>query len=88
MSKIGKMPITIPDGVTVTVAGQKVEVKGPKGNLSYEVPTQVSISQSENTIALSISDDQYKNFWGLARTLISNMIEGVTKGYEKKLLIL
>jgi len=88
MSKIGKKPVIIPEGVEVSLEGKLVKVKWPKGELSYETLKEVFVKKEENTIIVSIDHDDNKKFWGLTRTLIANMIEGVTKWYEKKLLIL
>lgn len=94
MSRIGKKPIIIPDGVQIQIEGQKLIVKGPKGELVKEFPSEIEILQKENKIFVSpriqakLSSRQNKKikaFWGLVRTLIFNMIEGVTKGFEKKL---
>jgi len=88
MSKIGKKPIDIPAGVTVSVSDKnEVVVKGSKGELSDKFDTRIVIKQEENQISLSPKSDTKKNFalWGLSRMLIANMIEGVSKGYEKKL---
>ena len=79
MSKIGKKPLVIPQGVEVDLKETAVQVKGPKGTLDLNLPYE---------LVFSILDDQYKNLWGLARTLVANMVEGVSNGYEKKLLII
>jgi len=88
MSKIGKKPIVVPEWVEVKLEGKNVIVKGPKGELSYETLDCVKVEQQGNTIILSIDNDDNKKFWGLTRTLIANMIEGVINGYEKKLHII
>lgn len=88
MSKIGKKPIIIPEGVDIQLEGKLVKVKGPKGELSYEALDCVGIKKEENTVVVSIDHDDNKKFWGLTRTLIANMVEGVTNGYEKKLHII
>lgn len=88
MSRIGKLPITVTDGVTITLQDKTVTVKGPKWELSYTYLDWVNVEHSGNEIIVSIDDDQYKNLRGLTRTLISNMIEWVTNGYQKKLLVL
>ena len=88
MSRIGKNPILIPSGVTVTIDGLNVKVKGSKGELSYIAPKGVKIEQEENQIKVSIESDEYRNYWGLVRTLIANMIEGVTNWFKKELLVL
>lgn len=88
MSKIGKKSIAIPSGVEVTISGQTVSVKGGKGTLSYTLLPGVSAVVADNEITVSIDNDEKKNLWGLSRTLIANMVDGVSKGYEKKLQVL
>ena len=88
MSKIGKKPLVIPQGVEVDLKETAVQVKGPKGTLDLNLPYGVKIEKNESELVFSILDDQYKNLWGLARTLVANMVEGVSNGYEKKLLII
>ncbi|MBF2018117.1 MAG: 50S ribosomal protein L6 [Rivularia sp. T60_A2020_040] len=87
MSRIGKQPITIPTKVQVTINGGKVSVKGPKGELSRELPTQVSVSQEGDTLTVSRQDDSRvcRQMHGLSRTLVSNMVEGVSKGFQRQL---
>jgi len=89
MSKIGKKPIEIPTGVTVSFDEKKnkVSVKGPKGELSLEVDFNVQVKVDDQQIALSVKKETKKSFtlWGLYRSLVANMIEGVEKGYEKQL---
>jgi len=88
MSRIGRLPVTVPAGVEVTIDGQDVNVKGPKGSLSHTVATPIAVDRSEDgTIAVTRPDDERRNrsLHGLTRTLIANMVEGVTNGYEKKL---
>lgn len=88
MSKIGKKPIALPSGVSVTVANACVTVKGPKGELSYTMLSGVSAAVEENTVVVSVSSDEIKNLWGLTRTLIQNMVTGVSEWYTIKLHIL
>ena len=88
MSKIGKKPLVIPQGVDVDLKETVVQVKGPKGTLDLNLPYGVKVEKNESELVFSILDDQYKNLWGLARTLVANMVEGVSNGYEKKLLII
>ncbi len=88
MSKIWKNPIIIPEWVEITIEKNLVKVKWPKGELSQSILDCVTVKQKENTIVTSIKDDDNKKFRGLTRTLIANMIEWVTAGYEKKLLII
>ena len=88
MSRIGKLPITVPSGVDVTIDGQTVTVKGPKGQLSHVVAEPIAVSRDEDgAIAVTRPDDQRKSkeLHGLSRTLIANLVTGVTNGYEKKL---
>lgn len=87
MSRIGKKPIAIPAGVTLTVDGQTVSVKGPKGQLSWTVVDDVVINQGAGELTLSPRDDSQRarGMWGLSRTLVANMVQGVTQGYEEKL---
>ena len=88
MSRIGRMPVAVPAGVTVTIAeGNKVTVKGPKGTLERELPTEMSIEQQDGQIIVSRPNDlkKMKSLHGLTRTLVNNMVHGVTEGYEKVL---
>src|SRR6478609_9236382 len=88
MSRIGRLPVTVPSGVEVTIDGQDVHVKGPKGSLSHTVATPIAVARDEaGQIAVTRPDDERRNrsLHGLTRTLIANMVEGVTNGYEKKL---
>ena len=88
MSRIGKLPIAVPSGVEVAVAGQAVTVKGPKGSLSHTVaePLTVKTGDDGKVAVLRPNDERLsKSLHGLTRTLIANMVTGVTEGYEKKL---
>ena len=88
MSRIGRMPIAIPAGVTVEVAeNNKVTVKGPKGTLERVLPAEMDIKMEGSEIVVSRPNDlkKMKSLHGLTRTLIHNMVIGVTEGYEKKL---
>ena len=87
MSRIGKMPITVPAGVTVTIDGLNVTVKGPKGELAKTFRPFVTIEQDGDTITVNRIDDSRdaKAQHGLVRTLVANMIEGVSNGFSKKL---
>ena len=88
MSRIGKMPIAIPAGVTVEIAeNNKVTVKGPKGTLERVLPSEMDIKMEGSEIVVSRPNDlkKMKSLHGLTRTLINNMVIGVTEGYEKKL---
>ena len=87
MSRIGKAPITVPNGVEVSIAGRTVSVKGPKGNLSREIPGEIVVRKEENTLLVERPNDERTNraLHGLTRTLVSNMVVGVTDGFAKEL---
>jgi large subunit ribosomal protein L6 len=87
MSRIGKRPISVPDKVTVTIDGQSVLVKGPKGELSRVLPSEVEVSQDEKTVLVTRRDDSRvaRQRHGLCRTLVANMVEGVSQGFQRKL---
>ena len=87
MSRIGRLPITVPAGVDVTIDGATVSVKGPKGQLTHEVAQPIAVALEDGTLTVSRPDDEResRSLHGLTRTLISNMILGVTDGYEKQL---
>jgi len=87
MSRIGKKPIEIPEGVDVKIEGNEITVKGPKGELKREIRPEVAVELKEKELIFSIKSEtkKAKAFWGLTRTLIFNMIEGVTDGHEKRL---
>jgi large subunit ribosomal protein L6 len=88
MSRIGRMPIVVPSGVEVSIDGSEVTVKGPKGTLSHSVVTPITVARAEDgTIAVTRPDDERESRarHGLTRTLVNNMVVGVTEGYEKKL---
>ena len=87
MSRIGKQPIPVPSGVDIAVDGRSVTVKGPKGTLTHEVAGALVIDQDGGTLTVTRADEERKTreLHGLTRTLISNMVVGVTQGYEKKL---
>ena len=87
MSKIGKAIITVPAGVTAAVEGQTVKVKGPKGALQVEIVEEIGAKLEGNVISFQPRGEtnRHKAMWGLSRTLVSNLVEGVTKGFEKKL---
>ena len=94
MSRIGKAPITVPGGVDVTIAGSSVTVKGPKGTLSRDVPGEITIRQESSgvdaTLLVERPNDERENraLHGLARTLVNNMVVGVTDGFSKELEII
>ena len=87
MSRIGKLPIDIPTGVTITVDSNDIKIKGPKGELSAPKLSDVKVSINENQVLVNRNDDERiaKSQHGLQRTLINNAVIGVTNGYEKKL---
>ncbi|MGYP000987288874 len=87
MSRIGRLPITVPSGVTVAIEGQDVSVTGPKGSLSLTVAEPIKISDDDGTLTVTRPDDARGNrsLHGLTRTLVNNMIIGVTEGYSKKM---
>ena len=87
MSRIGRLPVTIPSGVDVTIDGREVTVKGPKGELSHVVAEPITVEQDDATIEVKRPDDEResRSLHGLTRSLINNMVLGVTEGYEKKL---
>src|SRR5947209_3223167 len=87
MSRIGRLPVPIPAGVTVTVDGNTVKVKGPKGELTHRVPAGISVDRGENVLNVQRASEEtnHKSLHGLTRSLIANMVEGVTKGYRKQL---
>ncbi|MGB3829530.1 MAG: 50S ribosomal protein L6 [Ornithinimicrobium sp.] len=88
MSRIGRLPITIPAGVDIAIEGQDVMVKGPKGQLALTVSTPITVDKAEDgTITVNRPNDerQSRSLHGLTRSLISNMVEGVTQGYTKNL---
>ena len=85
MSRIGKAPITIPSGVDVKVDGQTVTVKGPKGELTQVVPSPITVAVEDGTISVTRPDDHRENrgLHGLSRSLVNNMVVGVTEGYKQ-----
>jgi large subunit ribosomal protein L6 len=88
MSRIGKAPVAVPNGVTVTLKdGNVISVKGPKGELTRSLPTAMTVKQENGTVTVTrpSDEDQHKALHGLTRTLIANMVEGVTKGFSKNL---
>lgn len=87
MSRIGRMPVPVPSGVDVTIAGREVTVSGPKGRLSLEVAEPIEVSQNDGVITVTRPNDEGKvrALHGLSRTLVANMVTGVTEGYRKTL---
>jgi large subunit ribosomal protein L6 len=87
MSRIGKLPIPVPSGVDIAISGQQVTVKGPKGSLSHVVAEPITVAQEDGVLNVVRPDDERvsKSLHGLSRTLIANMVTGVTTGYIKNL---
>ena len=87
MSRIGKLPIEVPGGVEVTVEGTLATVTGPRGTLAQTIPTSISVRQEGNQLVVERPDDEreHRSLHGLVRSLMANMVEGVTKGFEKQL---
>ena len=87
MSRIGKLPIIIPDKVTIQIDGQHITVKGPKGSLARTLPTKIDIQQNEGKVSFVREDDSRaaRERHGLCRTLVANMVQGVSQGFEKRL---
>ncbi|MFA4949508.1 50S ribosomal protein L6 [Brevundimonas sp.] len=87
MSRIGKRLIAVPKGVTITLDGQTVSVKGPKGESSWTVAEEIEVSQDAEGLTLGLRTDTQRGraMWGLSRTLVDNMVTGVTTGFEKSL---
>ncbi len=89
MSRLGKLAVAIPDGVTVTVDGQTVTAKGPKGELSVALVDAVTVAQTDEGLAIKPVDDsrQARSAWGMSRTLVYNVVAGVSAGFERRLAI-
>ncbi len=87
MSRIGNSPVPVPSGVEVTVSGEMITVKGPKGTLSREIPGDIEVAQDDGVLTFSRPDDDRKNraLHGLVRSLVNNMVVGVTDGFKKEL---
>ncbi|OZM74887.1 50S ribosomal protein L6 [Amycolatopsis antarctica] len=88
MSRIGKLPVPVPSGVEVTINGQHISVKGPKGTLEHTIAEPITVERDESgTLAVKRPDDEResRSLHGLTRTLVSNLVVGVTDGYTKKL---
>ena len=87
MSRIGRMPVSIPNGVTVAVEGNTVKVKGPKGELAHRLPSGITVEKTDAALNVKRESDEtnHKALHGLTRSLIHNMMDGVTKGYRKQL---
>ncbi len=87
MSRIGKRTIEVPKGVTVTLDGQTVSVKGPKGERSWTVADEIEVTRGDDGLNMTMREDTQRSraMWGLSRTLVDNMVVGVTTGFEKSL---
>jgi large subunit ribosomal protein L6 len=87
VSRIGRAPITVPDGVDVDIKGQRVSVKGPKGNLEHTVVEPIRVSREDGQLVVTRPTDRgpHRALHGLSRTLVANMVQGVTEGFEKRL---
>ncbi len=87
MSRVGKKPVAVPSGVTATVAGQTVRMKGAKGELSFLVPDEVTVAMENGAVAVNPRDETKtaRAKWGMSRAQVANLVEGVTKGFEKRL---
>ncbi len=87
MSRIGKKPVPIPSGVTANVEGQTVKMKGPKGALALVLPDDVAVKMDKGTIKVDPRSEtkRARSMWGTSRTLVANLVAGVTKGFEDKL---
>jgi large subunit ribosomal protein L6 len=87
MSRIGKRPVEVPSGVTATVSGQTVKVKGPKGELLFTCPEQIAVEKTAEGVVTKMREDTQlaRSMWGMTRTQIVNLIDGVTKGYSHTL---
>jgi large subunit ribosomal protein L6 len=89
MSRIGKQPIPVPDGVSISIEPEVVRVNGPKGNLEQRVPRDIAVEQQDGEIVVTRPTDrgEHRALHGLTRSLIANMVEGVTQGFQKNLQI-
>jgi len=87
MSRIGKKPVSVPSGVTATVEGQKIKMKGPKGELSFTAPEEIKVEKSAAGIVVSPLGDtkRARAMWGMSRTMVQNLIKGVSTGYTRTL---
>lgn len=87
MSRIGKKPVPVPSGVTASLDGRTVKVKGSKGELAFTVPEEVTVEKTDDGFVVTPKDDskRARSMWGMSRTRIANLMQGVTEGYEKTL---
>src|SRR3989475_6191408 len=87
MSRIGRMPIPVPSGVEVSLGGREISVKGPKGTLARTLPPDITVRQEDGTLVVERPDDEreHRALHGLTRSLVNNMVVGVTDGFAKEL---
>lgn len=87
MSRIGKKPVSVPSNVTATVSGQQIKMKGPKGELAFSAPEEIKVEKTATGIAVTPIDDTKKarSMWGMSRTMVANLVKGVTEGYSQTL---
>ena len=87
MSRIGKRPVPVPSNVTATVSGQVVKMKGPKGELSFTVPEEIKVAKADGGVELTPVEDTKlaRGMWGMSRTMVANLVKGVTEGYATTL---
>ena len=87
MSRIGKKPVELPSGVSATVSGQTIEVKGPKGTLNFSATDDVTITMADNSVAVEPrgQSKRARQQWGMSRTMVANMVKGVSEGFKKEL---
>jgi len=87
MSRIGKNPVPVPSNLTATVSGQEVKVKGPKGELSFTVPEEIKVAKTDRGIEVTPVEDtkMARGMWGMSRTMVANLVRGVTEGYSQTL---
>jgi large subunit ribosomal protein L6 len=87
MSRIGKKPVTVPSGVTATISGQNIEVKGPKGTLSFTATDDVTIALDGGEISVKPrgTSKRARQQWGMSRSMVANLVQGVTEGFKKEL---
>ena len=87
MSRVGKKPVAVPSGVTANIEGQTVKVKGPKGTLQVVLPDDVTVKMDAGAVKVDPRNEtkRARSMWGTSRTLVSNLVTGVTKGFERKL---
>jgi large subunit ribosomal protein L6 len=87
MSRIGKKPVAVPTGITASIDGQTVRMKGPKGELSFTAPDEIKVERSAAGVVVAPRDDSKlaRSMWGMSRTMVANMIRGVTEGYSHTL---